>query len=95
LVEQYIESSLIISLVILIKVNKTAEALVMEKQTQVDSSSSGAALDNTTLGINPSRYYRPEPRLGFTPFAELWNGRLAMVGIIVALAFELISRHAL
>jgi hypothetical protein len=66
----------------------------MENQNQIDSSKTGAALDSKTFGINPNRYYRPEPRLGFTPFAELWNGRLAMVGIIVALAFELVSRHA-
>lgn len=66
----------------------------MENQNQVDASGSSAAMESKTLGVNPNRYYRPEPRLGFTPFAELWNGRLAMVGIIVALAFELISHHA-
>jgi len=67
----------------------------MEHPAQVKSSVDSAALESKTLGINPNRYYRPEPRLGFTPFAELWNGRLAMVGIIVALAFEMISHHAL
>ncbi|MGB3296895.1 MAG: chlorophyll a/b-binding protein [Phormidesmis sp.] len=67
----------------------------MEHPSQLDSSLSSAALEPKTLGINPSRYYRPEPRLGFTPFAELWNGRLAMVGIVVALVFEMISHHAL
>jgi hypothetical protein len=66
----------------------------MENQNQIDSSKTSAALETKTFGVNPNRYYRPEPRLGFTPFAELWHGRLAMVGIIVALAFELISRHA-
>lgn len=67
----------------------------MEHPAKAKSSVNSAALESKTLGINPSRYYRPEPRLGFTPFAELWNGRLAMVGIIVALAFEMISHHAL
>ncbi|MGC1307504.1 MAG: hypothetical protein WA885_09765 [Phormidesmis sp.] len=70
----------------------------MENQVRsVPSGSSAAAeaLEAKRLGINPTRYYRPEPRLGFTPYAELWNGRLAMVGIIVALAFELLSHHAL
>ena len=67
----------------------------MEHSTQIESSGSSAALESKTLGIDPNRYYRPEPRLGFTPFAELWNGRLAMVGIIVALAFEMISHHGL
>ncbi len=65
----------------------------MENQTQVDPSSSEDTLERKTLGVNPTRYYRPEPRLGFTPYAELWNGRLAMVGIIIALAFELLSTH--
>ena len=67
----------------------------MEHPAQAKSSVNRAALESKTLGIDPNRYYRPEPRLGFTPFAELWNGRLAMVGIIVALAFEMISHHAL
>ncbi len=67
----------------------------MENQNQIDPSGTTAALEAKTLGVNPTRYYRPEPRLGFTPFAELWNGRLAMVGIIIALAFEIISHHAL
>lgn len=66
----------------------------MENNRQIDPSNSGATIESKTLGVNPNRYYRPEPRLGFTPFAELWNGRLAMVGIIVALAFEIISNHA-
>ena len=70
-----------------------AEALVMDTQNQIDASDSSAALEGKTLGVNPTRYYRPEPKLGFTPFAELWNGRLAMVGIVLALAFELISHH--
>ena len=48
-----------------------------------------AALANKTLGVSATRYYRPEPRLGFTPYAELWHGRLAMVGFFVALMFEL------
>ncbi|KPQ33106.1 MAG: Chlorophyll A-B binding protein [Phormidesmis priestleyi Ana] len=65
----------------------------MENPNKLDSSGTSAALETKMLGVNPTRYYRPEPRLGFTPFAELWNGRLAMVGIIVALAFELISHR--
>jgi hypothetical protein len=73
--------------------------LVMKNQPQavsagISSELSADTLESKTLGINPTQYYRPEPRLGFTPFAELWNGRLAMVGIIIALAFELISNHA-
>ncbi|NJM98840.1 MAG: high light inducible protein [Phormidesmis sp. RL_2_1] len=59
----------------------------------MNTSSSEVALESKTLGVNPTSYYRPEPRLGFTPYAELWNGRLAMVGIIIALAFELVSKY--
>ncbi|MGB3790727.1 MAG: high light inducible protein [Phormidesmis sp.] len=59
-----------------------------------ESNIASAALDNKTLGVSATRYYKPEPRLGFTPYAELWNGRLAMVGFFVALIFELLSAHA-
>ncbi len=33
----------------------------------------------------------PEPKLGFTRFAELWNGRLAMIGFLVAIVVETIT----
>ena len=49
---------------------------------------SNESAKSTTLGVNATRYYRPEPRLGFTPYAELWNGRLAMVGLVMAALFE-------
>ena len=32
-------------------------------------------------------------KFGFTEIAENWNGRLAMVGFFVALAFELLSTY--
>lgn len=50
---------------------------------------SNESAETKTLGINATRYYRPEPRLGFTPYAELWNGRLAMVGLLIATLFEI------
>ena len=59
----------------------------------VESNTASDALENKTLGVSATRYYKPEPKLGFTPYAELWNGRLAMVGFFVALAFELLSAH--
>ena len=30
----------------------------------------------------------PENKLGFTRFSELWNGRLAMIGFVAAIAVE-------
>ncbi|MGL6340521.1 MAG: chlorophyll a/b-binding protein [Waterburya sp.] len=30
-----------------------------------------------------------EPKLGFTRFAELWNGRLAMIGFLSAIIVEM------
>ena len=59
----------------------------MNTATQPNSNDS---TDTTTLGVNATRYYRPEPRLGFTPYAELWNGRIAMVGLLLATLFEVI-----
>ena len=44
--------------------------------------------ESKTLGVDAARYYCPEPRLGFTPYAELWHGRLAMVGLLLATLFE-------
>ena len=32
-----------------------------------------------------------QPRFGFVNFAETWNGRLAMLGIVVGLGTELLT----
>ncbi len=32
-------------------------------------------------------------KFGFTPQAEIWNGRFAMLGFTVALVVEVLSRH--
>lgn len=61
----------------------------------LESNAAMTALNHKTLGVSATRYYKPEPRLGFTPYAELWNGRLAMVGFVIALIFELVSSHVL
>ena len=34
---------------------------------------------------------KPAPVLGFTRFAELWNGRLAMIGFVAAIAVEAVT----
>jgi hypothetical protein len=32
-------------------------------------------------------------KFGFTPQAEIWNGRLAMLGFVIAIAIELFSNQ--
>ena len=32
-----------------------------------------------------------QPRYGFVNYAEIWNGRLAMLGIVVGLSTELLT----
>jgi len=32
-----------------------------------------------------------ETKLGFTQFAETWNGRLAMLGFLIGIATELLT----
>ena len=32
-----------------------------------------------------------QPRFGFVDFAETWNGRLAMIGLVIGLSTELIT----
>ena len=34
---------------------------------------------------------KDEPKFGFTPFAELLNGRLAMIGFVAALITEYVT----
>lgn len=33
----------------------------------------------------------PEQKLGFTRFAEVWNGRLAMLGFLAAILMEIFT----
>jgi hypothetical protein len=41
--------------------------------------------------VKPVAYYQEEPRFGFTRYAEILNGRAAMVGFAIAIAIELVS----
>jgi len=50
-------------------------------------------LDN--FAIEPQVYVQTEPRTGFTPYAEVLNGRLAMIGFVALLALEVLSGHGL
>lgn len=37
------------------------------------------------------KHYSSEWKWGFTPSAEIWNGRLAMVGIVSAILVNLLT----
>jgi hypothetical protein len=37
------------------------------------------------------KHYSSEWKWGFTPSAEIWNSRLAMVGIVIAVLIDLVS----
>jgi hypothetical protein len=57
--------------------------------------SAGSILDEQGLlnnfAIEPKVYVQENPRTGFTPYAEMLNGRLAMIGLISLLALEAIT----
>lgn len=44
---------------------------------------------------NPTLVTEPEAKVGFTRFAELWNGRLAMLGFVAAIIGELVTGKGL
>jgi len=48
-------------------------------------------MTNSTKVIITSSYNRNGWAWGFTPQAESWNGRLAMIGFVSALLVELFS----
>jgi len=51
---------------------------------------------SSNVGKDPLREHRNGWVWGFTPQAELWNGRLAMVGFVSAVIVELLlSRSGL
>ena len=35
------------------------------------------------------------PRFGFVNYAEIWNGRLAMIGIVIGLSTELLTGQSI
>jgi hypothetical protein len=47
------------------------------------------------FAIEPKMYVDDTARTGFTPYAERLNGRLAMIGFVSLLAFEVLSKNGL
>ncbi|MFM6192938.1 MAG: chlorophyll A-B binding protein [Planktothrix sp.] len=52
-------------------------------------------MSNTQLTNSPEQQQRNHWDWGFTPSAENWNGRLAMIGFLSAIVVELISGQGL
>lgn len=47
------------------------------------------------FAYEPPVYVDTESRIGFTEFAEKWNGRFAMIGFVLLLAIEYGTGHGL
>lgn len=47
------------------------------------------------FAVEPDVYLEEESRAGFTPYAELLNGRLAMIGFVSLLILELVTGKGL
>ncbi|MDQ2096408.1 MAG: chlorophyll a/b-binding protein [Tychonema bourrellyi B0820] len=47
------------------------------------------------FAIEPTVYVDDQQRIGFTPYAERLNGRLAMIGFVSLLALEVSTKHGL
>ena len=50
---------------------------------------------SNNLAIESEADALESPRIGFTPYAEILNGRLAMIGFVSLLSLALISKHGL
>ncbi|WP_071882369.1 chlorophyll a/b-binding protein [Gloeocapsa sp. PCC 7428] len=61
------------------------------KQTVTKTDSGVPTMQNTTKVTTPVMEDRNAWRWGFTPQAEIWNGRLAMIGFLAAVLIELFS----
>lgn len=59
----------------------------------------GYTIDEQSLlnnfAIEPKVYVDATPRIGFTEYAELLNGRLAMIGFVSILALEALTGQGL
>ncbi len=43
--------------------------------------------------VEPKMYVTDQPQFGFTKHAELFNGRMAMIGFVSLLALEVFTGH--
>lgn len=59
---------------------KTTDGYILDKAGQV-----------ANRPVEPLPYRQNQARFGFTPYAEILNGRAAMVGFAIAIAIELVS----
>ena len=60
----------------------------------------GTIVDETgklnTFAIEPKVYVDEQgDRTGFTPYAEMLNGRLAMIGFVALIALEVFTGHGM
>lgn len=59
----------------------------------------GAIVDDqgkmNNFAVEPKMYVQENPRTGFTPYAEMLNGRLAMLGFVSLLALEVFTGQGL
>jgi hypothetical protein len=45
------------------------------------------------FAIEPEMYVDEASQAGFTPYAEMLNGRMAMIGFVSALVLEIVTGH--
>lgn len=61
--------------------------------------SNGVIVDDqgklNNFAVEPKIYIQANPRTGFTPYAEVINGRLAMIGFMSLLVLEALSGQGL
>lgn len=50
-------------------------------------------MNPTPSATEPTPAAQPEPAFGWTPYAELINGRFAMIGFVALLVLELVTRQ--
>jgi hypothetical protein len=65
----------------------------MTRTGYVTAPGEGDKLNN--FAIEPKMYVDETPRIGFTEYAELLNGRLAAIGFVALIAMEVLTSHGI